>query len=379
MSFEINFDNLPTGYALSAGKGGEKVNVSVCEFVSSEDGDIFISRLEGVPNEIVSKLPTTSGLKPSVIDHMIVILRKDKSATVYINEVKFIGNIQVKRSVEKGESIFVDDIVDIHSLAPQDINIPNDAGLLILVSVGWRKGLFYDFWPIQEKDSRMIDYDIPALLGQIHSYLLFQNRFKISSDEWKRIIDQSWFPFIALKSATINDIINYNKNNWNIDELLSKIKDEFDSQIDRLYLKWKNNKLFNPHLQFIETAIRHYNSGDYLSSISVLYPRIEGLMRDYHQKKGYETKATQGNLIDAIITKEQFDQKQCSLLLPEKFHSFLKDVYFANFDPNGNKPLSRHSVSHGVANVELFTFKGAIIGFLILEQISYYVVKKRTI
>lgn len=123
MPFEIFFDNLPAGYSLSAEKAGDKIKVSDCEFVSSEDDDTFINRLDGIPNDIISKLPPTSGLKASIIDHMIVILKKDKSATVYINEIEFIGNIQVKKSVKKGEAIFADDIADIHSMVPKGVDI----------------------------------------------------------------------------------------------------------------------------------------------------------------------------------------------------------------------------------------------------------------
>jgi len=376
MPYEIVLDELPAGYSLSAAKGGEGsiVKVAVSEFVSSEDGDAFINRLEGFPNTILAKLPIGSGIKPSVVDHMIVIIRNNKTATAYVNEVNFIGNIQVKRSIEKGEPIYTDEIADIHSLIPQNVNIPDDAGLFILVSVGWRKGLFYDFRPIQVKDPRPRDYDINIVLGKLYCYLLFQDRFKISDEEWNWIIQQNWFPFISLNSATITDIVNYNRNSWNIDELLSKIKNEVDSKIHSMQEKWHNIKFFSSQVPFIDKAIEHYKDDDYISSISVLYPRIEGIMRAFHISRGSTEKATQANLVNSIVSSKNSHSISYSLLLHDRFRRFLSEVYFANFDPNGQKPLSRHSVSHGVAEAEKFSLKGAILGFLCLDQISFYIV-----
>ena len=85
MPYEITFDNIPAGYSLSSSKKGETgtIQVSVREFTSSEDGDLFISRLEGFPAEIVSKLPPR--ISPSQIDHLLAIIRIDKTATVYVN------------------------------------------------------------------------------------------------------------------------------------------------------------------------------------------------------------------------------------------------------------------------------------------------------
>jgi hypothetical protein len=54
--------------------------------------------------------------------------------------------------------------------------------------------------------------------------------------------------------------------------------------------------------------------------------------------------------------------------------SFLKDVYFAGFDPVSPSGLSRHTVAHGVAPSEDFNLKSGTMGFLILEQIRYYLI-----
>ena len=57
MPFEIVLDGLPAGYALEAAKQGDSVTTASREFVSSEDGDHFVSRLEGFPNDVFAQLP----------------------------------------------------------------------------------------------------------------------------------------------------------------------------------------------------------------------------------------------------------------------------------------------------------------------------------
>lgn len=79
MPFEIKLDDLPAGYTLSAARKGEKVNVAVRDFTSSEDGDQFIKCLEGFPSQILSKLPKSANITPSVVDHLLAIIRKDKT------------------------------------------------------------------------------------------------------------------------------------------------------------------------------------------------------------------------------------------------------------------------------------------------------------
>jgi hypothetical protein len=59
------------------------------------------------------------------------------------------------------------------------------------------------------------------------------------------------------------------------------------------------------------------------------------------------------------------------LLLPNRFSTFLREVFFEQFDPKNPENLSRNTVAHGVAQVVDFNMKAATLGFLILEQLSY--------
>jgi hypothetical protein len=54
---EVRLDAPPAGYALESATEGQTAHVAVREFTSSEDGKVFISRLEGIPQQLLSLLP----------------------------------------------------------------------------------------------------------------------------------------------------------------------------------------------------------------------------------------------------------------------------------------------------------------------------------
>lgn len=372
MPFQIQFKNLPAGYALSPGKSGEKIGVIRMEFCSSEDGDHFIRRLEGFPDNIISMLPEDSRPKPSSIDHLLAIIRRDKTATVYVNELKILMQAQAKRDVKKGDPILKDDIADIQAVRFEDVDIPDDAGIVFLFSVGWRKGLFFDVAAIQQGSAETRPYDLSILLGQYYAYLLFQDFLKIPESAWKRLFSQGWFPFVSLKSETVQELVNFSKTGWDIDEVLGRISSEVRQELPVWFEKWEKGKYFTEHIDVLKVAVDRFIASDYVSAVAILYPRIEGVMRSYHTSVAPSSPKTQSGLVHTSLSSVNAKLRPKILLLPEKFKTYLNDIYFANFDPKNPNGISRNTVAHGVASANDHSEKAAVIGFLILDQLSYY-------
>jgi hypothetical protein len=278
-----------------------------------------------------------------------------------------------KISVKAGQAIYRDDIADIKKLVFNDIEVPNDVGVMALFSVGWRKGLFYDLVPLPHGTEKR-DYDLNQLLGGYYAYLTFQERFKIPDSEWESLLQTGWFPFITLNNDLISGIINHNRESWNVDDLLPRIHEDVLKRLPDGLKIWANIKAFKPHMDFISKSAEHYQKNDAMSCISVLYPRIEGIMREYQSIQGQPEKASQQDLSGTVLPTNADSQKhQYTPLLPLRFHQYLNEVYFANFDPiKKNNTLSRNTIGHGVATKENFDIKGATLGFLILDQLSYY-------
>lgn len=187
MRYTLQLPNLPAGYALHSVKKGDKLKLICKEFVSSEDGDLLISRLEGL-NVFLSN----QQIKPSQIDNLLAIVHPDKKADVLINEAEVIMNIKLKKSVKKGECIFVDDIADIKSISFANISLPDNCGVLYLFSAGWRKGFYYDYSVFNQKN-KIRDYNLNELFGNYYAYLWFQNLYKITTNDWEKLFNNDFF------------------------------------------------------------------------------------------------------------------------------------------------------------------------------------------
>jgi len=108
-----------------------------------KNGDVFIGRLEGIPRSLIDRLPAKAGIRESSIDHLLAIIRRDKTATVYVNEVEFVGTVRAKGAINKGEHVTRDKILDVTSLDITGVDIPADAGFL-LIFVHWvEKGIVF--------------------------------------------------------------------------------------------------------------------------------------------------------------------------------------------------------------------------------------------
>ena len=219
MPYEIIMEHAPAGYAGTSARADELVQVIYREFTSTEDGQHFIMRLEGGVNPILEGLPIK--VVPSSVDHLLAIHWKDGKTTVYVNELEIQGAVRTARPVRKWQGMTKDDIADIVRLDP-GVDIPEDAGFTFVFSVGWRKGLFFDYGPILPNHEPR-PYEVGSTLAQAYAHVLFQELFSITEDEWNYFLQGKWFPFVGLSNQTINSLISYARSGWDLDEKLDDI------------------------------------------------------------------------------------------------------------------------------------------------------------
>ena len=182
MPYKILLSQTPAGIAMetSSGVEGEPGRVAVREFTSSEDGELFISRLEGLPSQWLAMI--RSHAPPSTIDHLVAIIRRDRSATLWVNECAVMLRMRAARSVQAGEAVYENDLVDVDALTFEGVEFPKDAGFLCVFSAGWRKGLFFDFGPILPEPVPL-EYDVSKTLGSCMAYLWSQRVFSLDGQE----------------------------------------------------------------------------------------------------------------------------------------------------------------------------------------------------
>ena len=368
MAEKIDMGSPPTGYAITSARKDEFVKVAFREFTSTEDGQYFIQRLEGFPNAILERL--RSKVLPSQVDHLLAIYHRDGTADVYLNELEIMAQVRVARPVEAGQDVPKDDIADIESLEV-GVPIPDESGYLFLFSVGWRKGLCYDFGPISGSNPVPRQYDVGALLTQSYAHLIFQERFSISDAEWKLLFESQWFPFVGMGDSGINRLISHIRSGWDPDELLDEIATGVSARIPDMVEGWQKLSSFQPHLRILEHAVERFQEKHYISCTCLLFTRIEGILRTHQSILGSPTSNKSDDLSKSAVASKIGNDK--SLLLPQRFLEYLNDIYFANFNPQSPSiDVSRHSVSHGVADQNKFDQKSAVISVLLLNQLSYF-------
>jgi len=380
MPCQIQLKQIPFGIVAQSMKGPGFVKVQVIDFLTSGDGDTLTDRLEEMHRLLFPSELSPPVLMPSAIDHYLVILdpKMEKNTTLYVNELELHIEAQPqKRTCRQGQLIFTNDIVDIRRLrmlhAGTTITIPPDVGFVFMFSVGWRRALFYDLSPLVPKDANPRTYDPELRLGPLYGYVMHQERVKIPAALWDALLDQRWFPFIMLKTATVKKMLEHLKENWPIDELLESIYHETREWLQENEGAWSGDSLFAPHAKILGHACERYLAEDFISSASILYPRIEGILRDHFMLVlPNEQKVTQSSLVAGAIEKNPNRPHEYSPLLPYQFQKYLANIFFEPFDPKNPRNLSRNTVGHGVAPEADFDKKGATLAVLILGQLWFF-------
>lgn len=370
MPFEVKFAHLPGISVEAAPRGATSVKVQAIGFASAEDGDVLIRHLEGFGSDLLAMLPEHA--TPGQVNHLLAIIRRDRSATVYLNEVSPIGEIQPKRGIAKGDPVFSDDVADIRRLTFEGVEVPKDAGVVYIFCVGWRRAMFFDLLPLNPLVPTDRDYDLGVQLARHYAYLLFQERFKITPAEWDALLAAQWFPFVTLRAATIRSMLGQASNGWPLDDLVEPVASEVRAQVPALLERWRRVAPFQSHLPFLEQAAERYLANDYISTTAILFPRIEGVMRSHQRHADPAAPASQTGLAGSAVRGVEAERHEASLLLPRKFRRYIEDVYFAGFDPGDPKiKVSRNSVGHGVAAAEECSVKSAAISILLTDQLAY--------
>jgi hypothetical protein len=368
MRCEIQLKERLAGFVAKAARGPGNVSVVLREFSSSEDGSHLISRLEGLQQCLIGHVPGCP--PPSFIDSFLAVLRPDLRVSIFINDVPMRVSIRPKRTVKHGDVVYLDDVLDVERVELEE-PIPEDCGLVLIRSFGWRKSLFFDFAPVCSNVAR--DYDLGAVLGVQHAYLTFQEHFRTSDNQWAELFRQHWFPFRFLPEKTLKAMLGHAENGWNIDELLDdSVLTAIEAAADP-GAALLSGRPFLEHRALIAHAFERFRARDYKSAVAILVPRIEGVLRAIHAELGAE-RATSSALAASSTATYQKSRGDATLLMPDKFREYLQIVYFRSWKPGeGPSHVSRHTVSHGVAPEAMFNKKAAAVAVLTVLQIALYI------
>ena len=390
MVYEVDKDKdgMPTcGFAAESARAGSKVKVIYRDFITPLNRPLFYETLENLGS---SYLP--DGMSPGCIETMIVVFRRDGSATVYINEdIEITMKMRAANSIKKGQGVRKSDIADIKELST-NIAIPDDCGFFFIFHVGWMRCCYYDFSAsipdiVLEKNKlpesiRVRSYHISEILGRCYRSVFFRERLYHTDHEWDLMFKNGWFPFLGLSEDHLKKLKNFWQQGWETDDIVSDIAKDLKRRLPKLLESWEEYEgIAEYHSEDLKDAIEDFMRNDHRRCGRNLYIKIEGIMRSDYMTSKYRETILQEEEIESPNTDKlrkfvTMIDDVSGLLLPDRFKEYLKNVYFPQTDiKDKNARPARHSTAHGYA--DNWTEETSVVAFLIIEQIVRYIMERQ--
>jgi hypothetical protein len=252
MSRTIELPHLPFGLATTHATAGETVMVQRAGMYSSEDGEQFVQVLEGMSVEYPVFGIGPDRIDPSQVNHFLAVIRPDRHATLYCNELQIAARVRNNRvsrdGIQAGELVFGNDIGDVEEVEIRDaannpIQIPDDHGFCFILSHRWRKALIFDY-DVFEPNPRRRTERLPRVFGQVLARLMFQEMYAASDAQWSRLFAWGWFPFIGLTHHHRQQLLSWATTDRYPASLLEEICRAFTANLeDRIELSWQRPDL----------------------------------------------------------------------------------------------------------------------------------------
>jgi hypothetical protein len=230
-----------------------------------------------------------AGAPLSIIDRLLVVI-VGETADVHINEFDLQLQVVSRRNASEGEKMYRNDVGGIGAVRFTGIDIPQPAAVIFYFSVVWHRGLYFNnLMPLQGEPLG----DLPRVLGQYYDRVWFSELYAIPDHQWPVLFSTGWFPFMKLIGGTFETMPDFLQRDILAAWEAGVLKDLDEIRIRELIDGWREVAAFRDHIPFAETAAERYGAADYVSAISILWPRIEGALRHLYlgptQKPGLKT------------------------------------------------------------------------------------------
>jgi len=128
------------GFAVENAREGRQVKVLSKASLISEQEE-FYNYIDQISNIFLGRAEVPININN--VCQFLVIIHKDLSADLYLNEFPVTIEIRSKRNIKKGETISRNDIADIGRLIFPNIKIGKTDKVIYCFKVGWKFALFF--------------------------------------------------------------------------------------------------------------------------------------------------------------------------------------------------------------------------------------------
>jgi hypothetical protein len=361
------------GFSLAnAQAGDEKVPVLTKAAILSDDP--FFHHCMRAFAEVIDNKLHNDGIQAQLAQasNFAVVVEPDSTATLYFDCVEYALEMVAKRAIEKGETVWSNDIGDIYRGSIAFPKLRSDQHFILCLRYQWKFLLIFDLTPQQPIDLDALNITIGLGMRR----LLFEQLYRVVADE--RVLGamtaKGWFPFNELIGAEFDDLQRAFVNDFNIDAVEVSLIEKFTPErLSKLLERWWRNPQFMARKLLLSEGVTLFSEGRYIPSIKTLLTEIEGILRERHVPR---TSGRQG--IDKVLAVAFEDLLKFagsdSIYFPEQFISYLNSSIFAHFDPDQPATeATRNTVGHGRAPSESYTAVRALQTILVLDQINRYI------
>jgi len=377
--FTVNGRMKPLGIALSDANEGETVNIAVEGVlkVAEEQGRQF---LQVIQSEYLGQWLEQAEHRVMNIDTMIIFVRKDH-AVVYIN-FPVLGMIRVKSGVKAAGPVTRDNIADIRSVDFEGVELAQDCSTVLLINALGDIRIFFNFEPLvtellgkNRQAGKFEDARDAAL--DIYSQALFPELFTVDFSSIRAMAqERGWFPFTRLLGNGYSHICNQLRNGSFCSSDEDKVMGAFTSEmLNGMVDDWMTKGAFKRFEISIKEGVKDYCEGRYASSISVLHPRIEGMLQRLRIEEEGKMTIEPGQLMGTFLKRSRANN-EFHIDLRREFVNHLKTSYFKGSNDReieqGVATLSRPVLAHGLLEDREHTRVRALQTILILDQLWFY-------
>jgi len=175
--FTINSEPI-AGFAAERAEAGQRdVKVLTKTKLITSDNPMFHVHMKHISDIFISK----TKIPLVLINKLLILLHKDNTADIYINDFNEMVRVKVKESVKAGDAVYQSNISDISSLKFPSIAIKKDDAIVYCLRTNWRFSLHFDF-------SREIDLEkLENELGELKKDAEFHSLLISAEEEINRI------------------------------------------------------------------------------------------------------------------------------------------------------------------------------------------------
>lgn len=347
-------------------RGATMGRVEIWGYHTFDEGLTFYTMLEAFDQYVEQ-----AGLRPGCVEAMLVCISR-RETHIYANEqLPIIVQIRPKRDIIAGERVYRDDIAGVKMLEFPNVVPPPESGFLLLLSVGWRRGLCFDLRPVVPPHplatSEQAFDGVKKLGGLVYAHLQFLDRFLLTDEDWNKVFAAGWFPFIFLPDKAWQRLLLAIRREADLQQDEEQIHTRWLSECDRRLAAWKKNRYFTEQIPFLQSAVDAYKREEWMTVVSVAVPRVEGLLR-----MAFGPEGKQMELVDRLAQAAEQQEHVKSIMFPRRLAQFFRRVFLRGTPFSKAEPLvSRHTVTHGVVRAENLTRKEALTVLLLIDHILY--------